>query len=1027
MAWTFQQEKAIYTRGQNIIVSAGAGSGKTAVLSERILDYCLKGNDIRKVLVLTFTNAAAMEMKERIRKKLIENHLEEQASAIDSAFITTFDAYSLALVKKYYFKLGLERDITIIDQALLSVQKTQLLDGLFTELYESKDKRFFSLLRKYAKQDDKNMKEIVLLLLGRLELIVDDTAYCETYEQTYYSEDFICGLVQEYEQLTLSKLKEIEVALNQLLEIAATDIASSKLYDQVLAVQQSLKSVQGYEQAYVVLQGLELPRVAPKADSFVKEHKKACTDMIKAIKEEYFSKYIFLKDMETELYSIKEDILYFLELSKTLGERLFEYKYSLMQFDYIDIAKMAIRLVTQFEDVHDEVSFQLNEILIDEYQDTSDLQETFIQAISRDNCYMVGDIKQSIYRFRNANPYIFKQKYEQYAKNDQGLKIDLTYNFRSRKEVLNNINEIFNVLMTDDCGDANYSLEHQMQYGLKKYEELEQNYNFSMNVLSYESIEDFTDEEVEAFICGKKIQALLQENVKCLKSVGYQKLCYNDIAILIDKTKSFTTFKKIFEYLGIPLSVEADMDLNASILPKLFANMLLMLSHFKRNERGVAFNHAIASIARSFLFECSDETIYLILQANQEHPILDIFKELSYSAGNVSYESLFHLLCNKLSIYEKLPKIGDVENSLVVLDYIYNLFQTISKAGMNLERASRFFADVFDQGIALKYKLPNSSGNSVHIMTIHKSKGLEYPICFFPMLGSAFNKADLKQNFGLSLRYGIYIPFASEGSSNTIVKPLVSEEIRKSDISEKVRLFYVALTRAREKIFLISNEKEYNPNVLTQGNYGCFNHMVRSLNFVRSYYEKVDTSALELTKNYKLTKSMHQLPKGELLTYDTPSFESALISKKHISKELKELITEPLQSALERGLEFHECLEVLDFQNPNVDELPVSEEIKVTLKKCLAHPVFKSIQFAKTYHEHEFYFEAEDMSYHGIIDFFAEYEDHIDIIDYKLSSIDSAAYLNQLAIYKRYIMSVSTKPVDCYLLSILRQEIKKVE
>ena len=154
MAWTEMQEQAIHKKGKNMIVSAGAGSGKTAVLSERILTYCKEGKDICSFLVLTFTNAAAQEMKERIRKKLLEHNLKEQASRIDVADITTFDAYSLSLVKKYYFYLGIDKNISIMDQALLEVKKKELLDQLFEENYTSKNTQFFSLLKKYTKQSD---------------------------------------------------------------------------------------------------------------------------------------------------------------------------------------------------------------------------------------------------------------------------------------------------------------------------------------------------------------------------------------------------------------------------------------------------------------------------------------------------------------------------------------------------------------------------------------------------------------------------------------------------------------------------------------------------------------------------------------------------------------------------------------------------------------------------------------------------------------------------------------------------------
>ena len=193
MAWTEMQKQAIYTRGQNILVSAGAGSGKTAVLSERILEYCLDGQDIRRFLVLTFTNAAASEMKERIRKKLMEHQLFNQANWIDSAFITTFDAFSLALVKKYYYLLHLEKDVKIMDSALLEVRKKEIMDEIFEEHYKSQNGEFLNFLTKYTKQNDENVKKIILSIFEKLELVVDEKNFCDTYEEHYLSSNFQIG------------------------------------------------------------------------------------------------------------------------------------------------------------------------------------------------------------------------------------------------------------------------------------------------------------------------------------------------------------------------------------------------------------------------------------------------------------------------------------------------------------------------------------------------------------------------------------------------------------------------------------------------------------------------------------------------------------------------------------------------------------------------------------------------------------------------------------------------------------------
>lgn len=1014
------QNQAIHKRGRNCIVSAGAGSGKTAVLSERILTYCLDGKDICSFLVLTFTNAAAAEMKERIRKKLIENNLKEQASRIDSAFITTFDAYSLALVKKYYFHLGVDKEITIMDQALLEVKKKELLDQMFEERYVLKDKRFFSLLTKYTKQNDENVKKMILTILSKLELIVDEEEFCKNYEATYYNESFIQSLVSKYEGLALGRVKEFYEAMTKLAEAANTDTASLKLAEEVERIL-SLAKLKTYDEAASWLSMLSLPRINPKSADYVKSQKTLCGELLKEIKLKYFSKYIFLEEAKSELYAIKEDVLYILELALDLKHQLDAYKYELMAFDYMDIAKMAIQLVKTNKAILEEIKNSFTEILIDEYQDTSDIQETFISYISNHNCYMVGDIKQSIYRFRNANPYIFKNKYSKYSNLEDGIKIDLTHNFRSRKEVVEDINLIFSNLMTLEVGDANYAYEHMMRFGQLNYEKQSTVEDYHMNILTYDGQEGFTDEEVEAFICGNKVKQLMEQHPLCLKKDKFEPLQYSDIAILMDKTKSFITFKRVFEYLGIPLAIEADVDLNDSILPKLFSNIFLCIVNRNEGIIDKSYEHAFVSVARSFLFEYEDTELYVMLKEHKENELTALVEALAKEVKDLALEEIYFRIIEDFKIYEKLSFIGEVSSSIVVLEYIHNLFMTMSSAGMGIKEACTYFSNIFENQIALKYKMAEDSKNCVHMMTIHKSKGLEFPYCIFPMLGSKFNQADMKENFGLSTSYGLYIPFSDEANSNTIIKSLVEDEIRKADLSEKVRLFYVALTRAREKLILISKNLDVEEPISLE-RVSSFNQLLYTKLFFKEYQKPVDIEKQGLSLKYRVMKHQVKELVGKPIEYQEDQYVSEIQEKKAISKELIELTDSNLKRAIELGKKFHECLEVLDFQNPQIDALPVDDFMKQALQKVLATTVFKNIQDAKTYHEHEFYFD----SYHGIIDLLCIYKDHIDIIDYKLSNTSSEEYLRQLGVYKSYVEGHTSLPVSCYLLSILKQEVKKV-
>lgn len=1020
MAWTEMQTQAILKRGKNIIVSAGAGSGKTAVLSERILTYCKEGKDIRSFLILTFTNAAAQEMKERIRKKLLEAKLEEQASRIDAANITTFDAYSLSLVKKYYFYLGLDKDLTIIDQSLLEVKKREIIDQIFEENYRKKEERFFSLLKKYTKQTDENLKDILRLLMQKLELIVEEKRFVKDYKNLYFSKEFVQSLVEQYEALVLRKTEEFILQLNQLFQCAKEDSASTKLAD-YLEVILSQSAVSSYEGALQFISSLSFPRLSSNALEMVKEQKTLCGEELKKLKTKYFSKYCSLLEAKEELYAIQEDVLYLLELALEIGERLYQYKLELMAFDYMDIAKLAIQLVQKNPIVLEEIKQGFTEILIDEYQDTSDIQEAFIQMISKDNCYMVGDIKQSIYRFRNANPYIFKEKYNRYSSMTEGIKIDLTHNFRSRNEVVEDINLIFSSLMTLNQGDANYVFEHRMRYGQKEYERIKEDRNYHMDILSYCASEEFTDEEQEAFLCGRQILELMKERPLCLKGKDYLPLEYSDIAILMDKTKSFPTFKRVFEYLGIPLSIEADLNLNDSILPKLFSNLFYLIVHKKLNQLDTMYQHALASVGRSFLFAYSDEVIYQMLKNSFPTELTQKIELLAKELDSIPLQNIFFRITEEFAIYENLAKIGDVTASCVVLEYISSLFDTMAKSSMGVEMACSYFMNIFEKGIEIKYKLTEDTKNCVRMMTIHKSKGLEFPYCFFPMLGSKFNQADVKENFGLSLSYGVYIPFSDEANSNTIIKALVEEEVRKADLSEKIRLFYVALTRAREKMIFLSKDLGKD-TLIPVPKVTSFNELLYTKAFFQEYRKEKSSEEIKATKAYRFKKHTLKEVSGKQITYTFKEIVKEKITKQRISKELGTVTNYSMRKAIELGEKFHECLEVLDFNQLQIDALPVDSFMKEALKNLLKAPVFMHIDSAKTYHEHEFYFEE----YHGIIDLLCIYEDHIDIIDYKLSQTQSPEYIHQLEIYKAYIESKSNLPVSCYLLSILKQEVVQV-
>ena len=472
--WTKEQQEAIYKEGTNIIVSAGAGSGKTAVLTERVLEKVKNGISLSNLLILTFTKMAAKEMRERIGIKLKENNLYEELSALDTADITTFDAYALGIVKKYHYYLNLSKNINVIDSSVIELYKKEKLTQIFEHLYSINDPKFISLIREYSIKDDKEIYDYILWLNNKLDLKLNKIEYLNNYIKENYNEDKINKDIELYIKEIKSKIDNIRIYLEY---IDDTDYLD-KLYNVINPLLES----NNYEEIKENIE-IKLP-IARNVSDTTKEYKEKISESIKEIKKyvTYETTSSIKKSILKTKDYVEEIINIILELDKYVQEYKREYDY----YEYSDIAAFAIKLVKENEEIRNEIKNNLNEILIDEYQDTNDIQEEFISYISNNNVYMVVDIKQSIYRFRNANPYIFKNKYDNYSNNNGGIKIDLNKNFRSREEVISNINLMFDRIMDDEIGGASYKETHQMIFGNMMYkEDGENNQNNNFELYSY--------------------------------------------------------------------------------------------------------------------------------------------------------------------------------------------------------------------------------------------------------------------------------------------------------------------------------------------------------------------------------------------------------------------------------------------------------------------------------------------------------------------------------------------------------------
>ncbi len=1019
--FTPEQRNAIDLDNSNIIVSAGAGSGKTAVLSERVLRKIDDGVHINELLILTFTNAAAKEMKDRIREKLLERGKFDELLLIDSAYITTFDSFSLSILKKYHYLLNVSKNINIAPEDLINYKKDKILEEIFDKYYSEKKQPFLKLIDEFCVKNDNDIKTSILKISKKIDLIIDDD-YLDTYIENYYSNEILDMMVSDLDEVIRVKINNIKILLHNIsfyvdndyyekLELSLANLINSTTYEEV-------KNNLGVDMP-------NLPRGLEEEVKVLKQNiSKIITDDLKSI---------CIKDIDTlkeEILSTKEYVSVIIDIIKELNDKINDFKYENDLYEFNDIAKLSIKLLKENEDVRNEIKNSLNEIMIDEYQDTNDIQETFISLISNNNVYMVGDIKQSIYRFRNANPYIFKNKYENYSKGNGGIKIDLNKNFRSREETVNNINTVFNSIMDSSIGGAEYSSSHRMVFGNELYNKqgkTDQNNNFEIYNYDYDKESGFTKEEYEIFIIAKDIKNKIDNRYMVFdkKSNELRACTYDDFVILLDTSKDFELYKKIFEYLNIPLSILKDEKINDEVILSVIKNLLISLSKIKNKEFDDEFKHAFVSVLRSFVFEYSDEEIFSYFKNNNfyKNDIYNRLKDIDIDSKTI--KQIIEVLLDEFDIINRLTKIGSIEKNLSILEYLMNYVDTKENVGFTLSDFTEYLGEILDRKYEIKFSGNISVGSSVRIMTIHKSKGLEYSICYYAGLYHEFNIKDIHDRFMFYNKYGIITPFYNNGIGDTIYKYLVSYDYIKEEISEKIRLLYVAFTRAREKMILVCdmNGDIYagkDDNGVLENNirlkYKSFLDMLISIKKeLGSYVTKIDD--IDLTKDYELVKKYNfkdyidksniKLDVKELKTDDNK------ISNLSFSKKQNKLLTKEEIENMEYGTKMHYIFETTDFNTDN--------ELINNFKK-----VYDFSNSINTYKEYEFIYEEDNNMYHGIIDLMFEYSDYFDIIDYKLSNIDDENYINQLNGYKKYIESITNKKVNIYLYSILKNEIKKM-
>ena len=1044
--WTDEQWKAIYETGHNILVSAGAGSGKTAVLTERLKQKIISGISLKNLIVLTFTKDASLVMKERLRKALkdaylkesnleIKNHLLNELNTIDEAHIQTFDSYTAYLVKKYHYMLGLSKSVNMIDENYLKIETKKIIETIIDDDFNTNNEETILLCDLFTINNSDKLVDIISDIVNKFELLVDQENFINNYLKDYYSEEYYQKMISDYFKEISATIKTI----NDMWDINydLKDTKSKNYFGDCFEVIRPLINIYNnqelsYQERYQYLKNrLEVkfpkaPRKDENSDIEVVVNLRDRTKKYLSSMEDLLS-YESLDEIIDDYKETKMTVSAILSIAKRVIEQINLFKSQNQMYTFMDIAKFAIQLLDENEDIRLSIKNNTNEILIDEYQDTSNVQEKLISLIEKDNVYMVGDIKQSIYRFRNANPTIFQNKYEQYKRFNGGIVIDLMKNFRSRSEVLDDVNDIFGDLMSVNYGGVSYNNGHRLIYGNDTYKNTASNH-YHMSSLTYDkdALDNYSKIEAEAFIVGYDILRRIKYS-KVLKKGKLENPSYSDFAILTNASTAHRVFSSVFKYLGIPCVLSSKSAFIHSeeiyLVKAILECSYCLVSEEYYNKH---YDIALLSVLRSFVVEKSDDDIHKLFtyQLTLKELDQDIYEKIYKYANmmkNTSLGEIVLTIYHDFDVYSKLLKLGNIDEREQKLMFFYNK----AKEFQNFKVVDflNYLEEVQNDGrMDIEYSQKNKLSDVVNIVTIHKSKGLEYPICYIVDLDHNFNIMDTNMSVLFNPKYGIITPIFKDGMKSTINKTLFKRDYLREEIGEKIRLFYVALTRAKEKLIFVSpkiSEQKEKLSDYTKANFRSFYDFYNaSYDAVKKYTTEVDLVNLGLTKDYlKNINKTKEIIRKELSNnnniYVPVETKISVDTSHRYSKMVNYIIDKKTIEKMDEGTRFHSDLEftsIINKTNPYNNKL---------IEKFLNTSFISSKTFINEYHEYAF---VDDNNQLGYIDLILETLDSVYIIDYKLKDTTDDNYLKQLDGYEKYLKKITNKKVYKYLYSIVEQK-----
>lgn len=894
--WTKEQKAVIESRNRNLLVSAAAGSGKTAVLVERIIRMITEGEnplDIDQLLVMTFTKAAADEMRERVLlavdEKLKEDpengHLQMQAAMIPYARITTIDSFCLGIIREHYNQLDIDPAFRVGDEGELLLLRGSVMEQLLEDYYEAGGEEFSRFVETYATgKSDRGIEDHIMAVYN----FSGSNPWPEKWLEACEKE------LEDYEEGSDDRLMETEwmrflmwdVAMQtgefcaQLKEALAVcdeengPAAYIPMLTSDLRMLQAIGNAKDYGCLNELLGSASFDRLASIRSKEIDADKKSfvtgCRDRVKKAVGKLRDLYCF-ESIETVVRDLKGTagaVRMLLRLAGEFHDRYQEAKQEKNLVDFGDLEHYALEVLLEETGegertpsaAADELSRQFEEILVDEYQDSNDVQEALIHAISRErfgtpNVFMVGDVKQSIYKFRLARPELFLKKYESYPRED-GLyqTIELHQNFRSRDSVLSGINEVFYQIMTKGLGGILYTEDAALHAGAV-FEPTEETVGGKLELhmvntgggllkqLEADPADDYTSREMEAKLIAARMKELINPEtglkVWDKKEKRYRTACYGDMVILLRSLSGFAEdFVNILMNEGIPAYAERRTGYFTAIEVE---TVLCFLSIIDNPMQDIP----LAAVLKSPIVGATDEELARLMavfkrtaKKGQDRGIYgawmyylencpederegelygklaafsDELADYRRIAGYLSIHELLYIIYENTGYYDYIAAMPAGEARQANLDMLVekaSAYEKTSYSGLfhfirYIENLKKYDTDFGEAALA-------GDENTVRILSIHKSKGLEFPVVFLAGMGKKFNKQDLYGKILIDPDLGIatdYLDLELRVKTPTLKKNVLRRRLELEALGEELRVLYVAMTRAKEKLIMTGTDR----------------------------------------------------------------------------------------------------------------------------------------------------------------------------------------------------------------------------